>query len=139
MLKPIVGGCACGAIRYRVGADPLFMVNCHCGACQRSSGSPYATGIIVLTAAVTIEGEPRWYETKADSGSFARRGFCADCGSPLFAESLAPDAIAMSIRAASLDDASWFKPQADMWTSAAQPWTCLDPATRKFETHPTKA
>lgn len=27
---PFTGGCACGAIRYECGAEPLFMGNCHC-------------------------------------------------------------------------------------------------------------
>jgi hypothetical protein len=135
MPKGFAGGCACGAIRYQVDAEPLLMVNCHCRACQRASGGAYGTGLIVLSAAVKIEGEPRWHESLAESGSMARRGFCGTCGSPLFAASTAPDAVAMSIKAASLDDPSWFSVQADMWTKAAQPWACTDPAVPKFETH----
>ena len=138
MPKGFTGGCACGAVRYRVDAEPMVMVNCHCRACQHASGSAYATGLVVPTAAVTIEGEPRWYESKADSGNVARRGFCAVCGSPLFADSSAFRGVAMSIRAASLDDASWFKPQADCWMKAAQPWACTDPAVPKFDTLPTR-
>jgi len=65
----------------------------------------------------------------------ARRGFCGTCGSPLFAASTAADAVAMSIKAASLDDPSWFRAQADMWTKTSQPWACTDPAVPKFETH----
>jgi len=62
MPKSFSGGCACGAVRYQVDAEPLLMVNCHCRACQRASGGAYGTGLIVLTAAVKIEGEPRWHE-----------------------------------------------------------------------------
>ncbi len=133
---PFSGGCACGAIRYTVTAEPLVMVNCHCRACQRASGGAYATGFIVPTAAVRIEGEPRWYESKADSGNIARRGFCSVCGSPLFAGSTGSRGKGMSIRAASLDDPSWFKVQADIWMKTAQPWASTDPSVPKHDTLP---
>ena len=47
MPKSFSGGCACGAIRYQVDAEPVLMVNCHCRACQRASGGAYGTGLIV--------------------------------------------------------------------------------------------
>ena len=36
------GGCACGAVRYRMGSQPLFVHCCHCRSCQRESGASYA-------------------------------------------------------------------------------------------------
>jgi hypothetical protein len=138
MPKSFLGRCACGAIRYRVDAEPMLMANCHCRACQQAGGSAYASGVIVPAGAVTIEGEPRWYESKADSGNTARRGFCGTCGSPLFADSDAFRDVAMSIRAATLDDQSWFMPQLDCWMKASQPWACTDPAIPKFETVPAR-
>jgi hypothetical protein len=33
------GGCVCGAIRYRVTADPLRVCACYCTFCQRRTGS----------------------------------------------------------------------------------------------------
>jgi hypothetical protein len=68
-----------------------------------------------------------------------RRGFCSDCRSPLFADSDAFRGVAMSIRAASLDDPSWFEPRVDCWMKSAQPWACTDPAIPKFDTVPARA
>jgi hypothetical protein len=89
--------------------------------------------VIVPVGAVTIEGEPRYYESVADSGTKVRRGFCPACGSPLFASNANVDNAVLGIKVASLDDPSWFKPMADIWTSSAQPWELLDPSIPKIE------
>jgi hypothetical protein len=116
------GGCACAAVRYACTAAPVAMVNCHCRDCQRAGGAAYAPTVIVAAAHFRIlRGEPRYHESLADSGSTARRAFCAQCGSPLFASSLAR-ADMIGIRAASLDDSSWYRPDRDVWTDSAQPW-----------------
>ena len=33
----------------------------------------------------------------------------------------------MGIRAGTLDNPSWFRPGANIWTTSAQPWDVLDP------------
>jgi len=116
------GSCACGAIAYECTAPPLSMVTCHCRDCQRAGGSGHSPSVIVRRTAFRItRGEPRFHEVAADSGGTARRAFCAECGSPLFASTSArPDFLA--IRAGSLDDPSWFRPAAAMFTASAQPW-----------------
>ena len=129
------GGCMCGAVHYECTATPIFMGNCHCRDCQRASGGAYAPAIGVLRSAVKITGDVKYYESKADSGSMARRGFCANCGSRLFSlPPFAPDL--MVILATSLDDPSIFKPGMDIYTSSAQPWDHMDPALAKFPQMP---
>ena len=39
MSKAFTGGCACGAIRYEISAEPVFMNDCQCRDCQQSSGT----------------------------------------------------------------------------------------------------
>lgn len=126
------GRCACGAVRYECSAAPVSMVNCHCRACQRAGGAGHSPTVVVSRAAFRVSrGEPKVFESAADSGGTARRAFCADCGSPLFASSSArPDLV--GIRAGSLDDPSWFRPTADVWADCAQPWDALDPSTAKL-------
>ena len=132
MKLPMEGGCACGKIRYSCTAEPLLMANCNCRDCQYASGNGHSTVFAVPVSAVTIEGEAKYYETRSDQGNVVRRGFCADCGSPLFAgNDKFKDFIA--IKAASLDDPSWFKPVVDIWMSSAQPWDAMSPDTQKFE------
>lgn len=126
------GGCACGAVRYECSSAPESMVNCHCRDCQRAGGAGHSPTVVVSRTAFRVtRGEPKVFERAAESGNTARRAFCADCGSPLFASSSGrPDVV--GIRAASLDDPSWFRATADVWADGAQPWDALDPSTPRF-------
>jgi hypothetical protein len=45
MSTTVTGGCACGAVRYEYSADPVFMGNCHCRDCQRTTGSAYVAAV----------------------------------------------------------------------------------------------
>jgi len=129
---PFSGGCACGAIRFECSAAPIGMVNCHCRDCQKASGGSFSPTVIVPAAALRlVQGEPTYHQVRAESGHTARRAFCAYCGTPLFAASTAKRDCA-GIKAGSLDDPSWFKPEADVWTCSAQPWDHMDPAVPKF-------
>jgi len=129
---PFAGGCACGAVRYECSAAPLRMLNCHCRDCQLASGSAYAPTVIMKRGAVTItKGETASYERLAESGNIAKREFCSRCGTPLFASSSAGPAY-LGIRAASLDDPTWFRPEANVWVASAQPWDCIDPSVPSF-------
>ena len=125
------GGCACDAVRYECSTSPITMVNCHCRDCQRASGSAYLPTVLVPTANFRlVRGAPRYHETTVANAHIARRAFCGECGSPLFASSSARPEMT-GIRAASLDDPSWFRAERDVWTGSAQPWDILSPATVK--------
>src|SRR4029077_15632185 len=136
MKLPLTGGCACGAIRYETTAEPLVMFHCHCRDCQRASGGPFTSFVIVPAEAFRFsQGSVRLHDSPSHRGGKTHRGFCADCGSPILAKTDAtPDIVA--IRTASLDDASWFNPQMDVWTSDAHPWDQMNPALPKFEKYP---
>ena len=41
------GGCACGALRYRLASPPLFIHCCHCLNCQRQTGSAFVINLLV--------------------------------------------------------------------------------------------
>ncbi len=77
------------------------------------------------------QGEARFYSVKADSGNTVSRGFCAECGSPLFSKlSGMPEVV--GVRAGSLDDPSWHRPAMDIFTASAQPWDYMNPDLPKF-------
>lgn len=129
------GGCACGSIRYTGTRKPIAMINCHCRDCQLSSGAPFASGIVVMTADLQISGTPKTYVVRASSEALATRSFCADCGTPLFTISEANPQFT-SIRFPSLDDTAGFKPMLDIYTASAQQWVCLDPTIPHFPASP---
>ncbi|MBI3244901.1 MAG: GFA family protein [Deltaproteobacteria bacterium] len=135
MSIPFTGGCMCGAVRYECATEPLMAANCHCLDCQRATGSAYASVFFVPKSAVKITGEVKYYESKGDSGSSIRRGFCPTCGSRLFG---LPAVMSenMGIMAGSLDDSSSHKPAIDIYTSSAQPWDYMNPEVAKFPKGP---
>ena len=130
MELPIIGGCACGAIRYECSVEPLMAVSCHCRDCQRASGGGYATAIWFPADAVLVKGDVKYYETTSDAGNRVSRGFCTACGSPLLGKSSAAPMIV--VYAGSLDDPSWHRPQLDTFVASAQPWDHMDPALPKY-------
>ena len=81
----IKGGCLCGKIRYEADGESFLAIRCHCRDCQYVSGGESAAVISVVRGALRVQGEPREYRSKADSGVAVSRSFCADCGTPPFA------------------------------------------------------
>lgn len=111
------------------------MLNCHCRDCQLSSGAPFASGVVVMSADLEVDGSPASYSVRATSGRQTTRSFCAGCGTPLFTRSEANPQVT-SIRFPSLEEASTFAPMLDIWTSSAQPWVCLDDKLPHFDRSP---
>jgi hypothetical protein len=93
--KPVyAGGCQCGAVRFRVEGTLDKPSVCHCRMCQKASGNFYMALVSVRAAHLEwTRGAPKHFQ----SSNFARRGFCADCGTPLTYE--APDGVALAIGA----------------------------------------
>src|SRR5215218_4899688 len=136
MKIPFTGGCACGAIRYESNAEPVMMLHCHCRDCQRSSGGPFSSFVVVLTEAFKLlQGSPRFHASPSEAGGKNPRGFCPDCGSPVMGKPAAASQFG-AIRSASLDDPSWFNPQKEVWTSDALSSDQMNPAVPKFEKYP---
>jgi hypothetical protein len=135
-MKPqLSGGCACGAVRFTCASTPVAMLNCHCSDCQRSSGAPFASGVVVLSSDLSVSGKPAEYSVIGSSGQQTARTFCATCGTPLFTRGESNPAFT-SIRFPALDKHIDFRPMLDIWTSRAQPWVCLDPSIPKFQQSP---
>jgi len=131
-----IGGCFCRAIRYEANVEPAAAGACHCRDCQYVSGGAPAYVIIVPKAGVAVtQGSPRVYWGRSALDNRVGRHFCADCGTPLFGETEANPAL-LAIKVGSLDDPSLFKPAANVWVSAAQPWHHIDQALPWFTKGP---
>ena len=74
------GGCACGAIRYRMESKPLFVHCCHCHWCQRETGASYALNAMIEADRVTLlQGSPEMVQTPSNSGKGQTIWRCPDC------------------------------------------------------------
>lgn len=138
MTEPYIGGCACGAIRFEVAAEPTVMNDCRCRQCQRESGTGHGSHLTFIGAPVKVVGEASFWETVGEGGTRKRRAFCPTCGNPVYlAFPDMPDVFVAA--AASLDDPGRYRPQMVMWASAGQPWDHVDPAIATFDKMPPRA
>jgi hypothetical protein len=119
-------GCLCGAVRISIGAEPLAARMCWCRLCQYLGGGSATVNVCFPAESVQTVGEVRWHESVADSGNRMRRGFCPECGTPLFSITESRPHLTF-IRAGALDDPGLIGPEAVIWTSAAPGWAHLDP------------
>jgi hypothetical protein len=135
MTESYTGGCACGAIRYEVSAEPAMMNFCQCRQCQRESGNGHGAHVTFVGAPVKITGEASHWESVGEGGTRKNRGFCPTCGNPVYIT--LPDMPEVFVAsAASLDDPGRYQPQIVMWASAAQAWDHLDPAIARVDKMP---
>jgi|SRR5688572_26578374 hypothetical protein len=73
MTTPLSGGCACGAIRYESMAEPVMMLHCHCRDCQRSSGGPFSSFVIVPTEAFKLlQSSLRFHASPSELGGMTQ-------------------------------------------------------------------
>jgi hypothetical protein len=122
------GGCACGAIRFRVTSQPYDAGYCHCRICQLTSGSPVmAFATAPRGDVVILQGEP----ATRRSSSFGERWFCRDCGTPL-AMVVTHQPGALDIAIATLDDPEVIAPGFHIWTRSQIGW--FD-TTDQFDRH----
>ena len=75
------GQCLCGSVRFEVQGELTDPHACHCGQCRRQSGHFVVGGRGWRAEFKLLEDQAlKWFQ----SSSFARRGFCSECGSVMF-------------------------------------------------------
>jgi hypothetical protein len=133
---PIEGGCACGAVRYRLSAPPLVVYSCHCTDCQTLTTSVFSlNGIVGAEALELTKGALRTWIRTADSGAQIPQHVCAHCGVRIYTE--APQARGTkTLRLGTLDDAGWVRPAAGIWMKSALPWVALPEGALRYDAQP---
>lgn len=135
MMDAYTGGCACGAIRYEIAAEPILMSDCQCRDCQRASGTGHGSYLAFPRQAVKLTGTATHWDSVGDSGKAKTRAFCPTCGSPVYMTfAVGPDDFI--VHAASLDDPSRYRPQLVTYVASGPAWDHIDPALPKFDKMP---
>jgi hypothetical protein len=117
----ITGQCHCGQISFQALVDPERVVACHCSDCQTFSGAPFRTSIAVPAEHITFKGAPKHYVKVAASGNRRVQGFCAECGTPLYACGPEP-ATLFNVRMGCVNERAQLPPKVQIWTCSAMPW-----------------
>ena len=135
-MPKIEGGCLCGKVRYSTDAEPALSAVCHCKHCQKQTGTSYSTLVAVPKGSLNIEGESLTaFNDVGESGLPVLRYFCQNCGSPISTDVKAMPDLDF-IKAGTLDDSSWFKPQIQIWCDHTQPGVKIEGDGPKFEKNP---
>ena len=135
-MAKIVGGCLCGAVRYKSESEPVMTGVCHCRHCQRQTGTSFSILVAVPKGSLQFEGRPlAAFNDIGESGQPVIRKFCPSCGSPIMSDVAATPTLDW-IKAGTLDDVSWLKPQVNMWCETAQPWVEMGEGLPQFPRNP---
>jgi hypothetical protein len=113
----LAGGCQCGAVRYRLMAQPTGVNVCHCRMCQKAGGAPFMTfGGVRTSDFVVTRGAISTFR----SSDIAERGFCAQCGTPLTYQSLGSKHVSVTL--GSLDDPNAAEPTMQLGVESRVRW-----------------
>lgn len=122
------GGCACGALRYRLHREPMFVHCCHCTRCQRETGGPFAHhAMIEFTQMSVLQGQHEFISVPTDSGGKHWVARCASCRTAVWNEHGSRQAVTRYVRVGTLDEPSRCPPMAHIYVQSKQPWLVLPP------------
>ena len=128
------GGCACGAVRYRLTSEPLFTHCCHCLDCQRQTGSAFVINLLIEADRVELlAGDPQPVDAPRDDGSVQRVFRCPTCQVAVFSNYVHPGV--RFVRAGTLDDPASIAPDVHIFTRSKLPWIALPDDTPAFEVY----
>lgn len=133
MTQTLEGGCACGAVRYRLDSAPMFVNCCHCTWCQRETGSAFVINAIIETARVQVtRGETLAVPTASESGTPQIIHRCGVCLVALWSH-YGGRTYAAFVRAGTLDKPNPIAPDAHIFTRSKLPWVNLEGGAPAFE------
>ncbi|HUA78537.1 MAG TPA: GFA family protein [Acetobacteraceae bacterium] len=129
------GGCACGAVRYRLEAAPMFVHCCHCRDCQRQTGSAFVLNALIETDRLSVLArEPQPISVPTDSGRPHRIFRCPTCQTAVWSEYGGRAALRF-VRIGTLDDPTALKPDVHIYARSKLPWLALPADAPAFESY----
>jgi hypothetical protein len=128
------GGCACGAVRYRLTSEPLFVHCCHCLNCQRQTGSAFVINVLIEADRVeVVAGEPGPVPVPRAGGRMQQVWRCPTCQVAVFSEYTNPRI--RFVRAGTLDRPATVAPDVHIFTRSKLPWVVLPESVPAFDVY----
>ena len=126
------GGCACGAVRYRLTSEPLFTHCCHCLNCQRQTGSAFVINLLIEADRMALlAGDLQPVDVPRDDGSSQQIFRCPSCQVAVFSEY--GGGTVRFVRAGTLDEPSEVTPDVHIYTRSKVGWMTLPVSAPAFE------
>lgn len=135
MSNPLKGRCACGAVRFQLESEPMFVHCCHCLDCQRQTGSAFVLNAIMEADRVTLaSGTVEPVGVPTDSGKPHIIWRCPACRVALWSVYGGVDKLRF-VRVGTLDDPSALKPDVHIYTRSKLPWVALPAGVPAFDAY----
>ncbi|MEO0996571.1 MAG: GFA family protein [Pseudomonadota bacterium] len=113
-----LGKCRCAKVQFKVSAEPLITMACHCTGCQRMTASAFSLSTLYPSHGLKITlGEP----IIGGLHGATRHYFCAHCMSWLFTRPEGMDEF-VNVRATMMEDARSYSPFVETYTIEKLPW-----------------
>jgi hypothetical protein len=121
------GSCLCGAVQFTVTGNLRGVIECHCKMCRQWHGAPgdYSNARWDDLQFDEQDGLT-WYQ----SSSFARRGFCSECGSSLFWQRIGAPVVSIAVGA--LDDPTGLKMERHIFVAHKGDWYEITDGLQQF-------
>jgi len=132
MTEKLEGGCACGAVRYRLASAPMFVHCCHCRDCQRQTGSAFVLNALFEADRVDVSGEVAPSAMPTDSGRPHHVFRCPKCATALWSEYGGRTQVRF-VRIGTLDNPSALSPDVHIYVRSKLRWVGLPPSAPAFE------
>ena len=130
------GRCLCGSLEFVVSGPPKIVAHCHCLDCQRWTGCGHSTAAMYPKRAFKLKGNTlREVQVTAENGHHVTRGFCENCGSPIFGCNDANEEY-LSILLGVLDNSDDLVPEASIFCRSQKTWDPSVPDLPSFPTQP---
>ena len=124
--KQFEGGCACGAVRYRLNSPPMFVHCCHCTSCQTETGSAFALNALIESDRVeTLAGAPEPMTIPSESGRGQQLWRCPACRVVLWSNYGGTKDLLRFVRIGTLDEPAALPPDIHIYTRSKLPWVRL--------------
>jgi hypothetical protein len=128
------GGCACGAVRYRLTSDPLFTHCCHCLNCQRQTGSAFVINVLIEADRVELlASAPEPVDVPRDDGSKQRIYRCPTCQVAVYSDYGRPEVL--FVRGGTLDEPWGVMPDVHIFTKSKLSWVAIPDSVPAFDVY----
>ena len=127
--------CCCGQLSIEVQGKMLGGGICHCFACQRRTGSVFAT-LAAFGMPYRVSGTATEYVRTGDEGSRFRFRFCPVCGTNLFHTQEGQDGFLM-VAVGAFADPDFPAPEDSVYDCRRHRWVQLPPGIKVFDKNPT--
>jgi len=135
MTRTLDGGCACGAVRYRLASEPMFVHCCHCRDCQRQTGSAFVLNALIETNRIALlAGAPEVVPVPTDSGRPHDVHRCPTCKTAVWSD-YGRRGVLRFVRVGTLDDPAALQPDVHIYTRSKLPWVRLPDGVPAFEAY----